>query len=480
MDVGIVDAVIAQQLYKLLWVQLAHQISADPVVTLCQTPLQRNHLSIARMVGVAGCPASACNDIGLLTVGRHVAGGESVLHRQTVEEWLDGGTHLSASQAHHVVHEVCIVETAHIGFHGSRLGIHAHEARTQETLVVAYGVERTHQGVDVAMIGKDGHLHLLSEGVVYLLGRIACRLHGAVALALGDGSVQDGAYLIGRQLVGEGSTGLGLVLTVEGGLQIACHMLVDCLLGIFLHTAVYRGEHSQTVGIDVIGGAVLLEVLVAPAIEGICVPGYRVDDKLHSVPRRIVGAHGALGGHILAEELAQIGGCAVLMVGTVEVEGKGFGRILGILRAVHIACLHHLLQHHVSSFPAAVGIAHGVEERGVLAESDEGGCLAHRQVFGLFVEVSVGCGLDAHRIVQEVEVVEIEGDDLLLGVIALQLDGYHPLYGFLEEALHGAAGCLAIQLLRQLLGDGGASSGIGLSHDSSLHDGSAQGTEVDA
>ena len=169
---------------------------------------------------------------------------------------------------------MCIVETAHIGFHGSRLGIHAHEARTQETLVVAYGVERTHQGVDVAMIGKDGHLHLLSEGVVYLLGRIACRLHGAVALALGDGSVQDGAYLIGRQLVGEGSTGLGLVLTVEGGLQIACHMLVDCLLGIFLHTAVYRGEHSQAVGIDVIGCAVLLEVLVAPAIEGISVPSY--------------------------------------------------------------------------------------------------------------------------------------------------------------------------------------------------------------
>ena len=168
------------------------------------------------------------------------------------------------------------------------------------------------------------------------------------------------------------------------------------------------------------------------------------------------------------------------MVGTVEVEGKGFGRILGVLRAVHITCLHHLLQHHVSSFPTAVGIAHGVEERGVLAESDEGGCLAHRQVFGLFVEVSVGSGLDAHRIVQEVEVVEIEGDDLLLGVIALQLDGYHPLYGFLEEALHGAAGCLAIQLLRQLLGDGGASSGIGLSHESSLHDGSAQGTEVDA
>ncbi len=116
----------------------------------------------------------------------------------------------------------------------------------------------------------------------------------------------------------------------------------------------------------------------------------------------------------------------------------------------------------------------------ILAESDEGGCLAHRQVFGLFVEVSVGSGLDAHRIVQEVEVVEIEGDDLLFGVIALQLDGYHPLYGFLKEALHGAAGCLAIQLLRQLLGDGGASSGIGLSHESSLHDGSAQGTEVDA
>ncbi len=91
--------------------------------------------------------------------------------------------------------------------------------------------------------------------------------------------VQDGAYLIGRQLVGEGSTGLGLVLTVEGGLQIACHMLVDCLLGIFLHTAVYRGEHSGRRPYNIIGCAVLLKVLVAPAIEGVKCPSYRVDNK---------------------------------------------------------------------------------------------------------------------------------------------------------------------------------------------------------
>ena len=59
---------------------------------------------------------------------------------------------------------------------------------------------------------------------------------------------------------------------------------------------------------------------------------------------------------------------------------------------------------------------------------------------------------------QEVEIVEVHGDDLVLGVVTLQFDGYHPLYRFLEQALHGRLCPLGIELLGQLLGDGGTTT----------------------
>ncbi len=38
------------------------------------------------------------------------------------------------------------------------------KSAAQEGLVIADGIERTHQRINITMIGKYGHLHLLAEG----------------------------------------------------------------------------------------------------------------------------------------------------------------------------------------------------------------------------------------------------------------------------------------------------------------------------
>ena len=81
---------------------------------------------------------------------------------------------------------------------------------------------------------------------------------------------------------------------------------------------------------------------------------------------------------------------------------------------------------------------------------------------------------------QEVKVVQIHREYLVLRIVTLQLDGYHPLYRFLQQAFHHAVCSLGIQLLGQLLRNGRATTGTLLSEHATLDDGSSQSIEVDA
>ena len=55
---------------------------------------------------------------------------------------------------------------------------------------------------------------------------------------------------------------------------------------------------------------------------------------------------------------------------------------------------------------------------------------------------------------QEIKIVQIHGDNLVFRIVALQPDGYHPLYRLLKHTLHHAMGRFRIQLLGQLLRNG--------------------------
>ena len=151
------------------------------------------------------------------------------------------------------------------------------------------------------------------------------------------------------------------------------------------------------------------------------------------------------------------------MVHAVETQPDGLQLVqLGVCFA-QISGFDHLVQYHVAPLTATLRFPHRIEIRRVFTHSYKRRRFANREVLRFFVEVCAGCRLDAHGIMQEIEVIEVHGDDFLFGIVSFQLDCNHPLYGFLQGALHRTLCHVAIKLLGQLLGNGTSSPGIALS-----------------
>ena len=167
------------------------------------------------------------------------------------------------------------------------------------------------------------------------------------------------------------------------------------------------------------------------------------------------------------------------MVGTVEIERQRLSSILTILAPAQIPSLHHLRKNHISTFTGSLRIAHGIEERRILAQSNERCRLTEGQILRFLIKIGIGSRLDSYSIVQEIEVIEIESQNLLFGIIAFQLHRNHPLYRFLQQSFHRTACLLRIKLLGELLRDGTSTTRISLSQDTTLDDGTSQCTEVD-
>ena len=431
------------------------------------------------MVGIARCPRTTCHHIGPLTVRRQIARLEAVRHRQTVKEWLDGRPHLPASQTHHIIHEMSIIQSTHIRFHSTRLRIHAHKTATQKTLVITDRIERTHQRINITMIGKYGHLLLLAECRLDFILRISRSLHRTVTLTLGDTAVQYTLNLLRCQLIAVWRAWFAGYLCTETRLQIAGYMLIHSLFRILLYTAIDSCKHLQSITVYIIWRTILLIVLVAPSIERIILPLGRIHHKLGTVPGWIITALRTLSHHILAKELTQISSRTILMVGTVEIECQRLSSILAILAPAQISRLHHLRKNHISALPRSLRIANRIEERRILAQSDERCRLTEGQILRFLIKIGIGRRLDSYSIVQEIEVIEIESQNLLFGIIAFQLHRNHPLYRLLQQSFHRTACLLRIKLLGELLRDGTSTTRISLSQDTTLDDGTSQCTEVD-
>ena len=110
------------------------------------------------------------------------------------------------------------VHSANVSLYQSVLRIHAHEACSQERLVVTDTIQRRHHSIYVAMVGKHGHVGWCSEGFAYFFFRVSSRFHVAITVALGYRTVQNGAHLGCCELVGKGRIGLHTVLFREGRL----------------------------------------------------------------------------------------------------------------------------------------------------------------------------------------------------------------------------------------------------------------------
>ena len=256
-------------------------------------------------------------------------------------------------------------------------------------------------------------------------------------------------------------------------------MLIHSLFCILLYTAVDSSKHLQSITVYIVWRTILLIVFVAPSIERISLPLGRIHHKLGTVPGWIITTLRTLSHHILAKELTQISSRTVLMVGTVEIERQRLSSILAILAPAQIPRLHHLRKDHISALPSSVRITNRIEERRILAQSDKRCRLAESQILRLLIKIGIGRRFDSYSIVQEIEVIEIESQNLLFGIIAFQLHRNHPLYRFLQQSFHRTACLLRIELFGELLRDGTSTTRISLSQDTTLDDGTSQCTEVD-
>ena len=136
-------------------------------------------------------------------------------------------------------------------------------------------------------------------------------------------------------------------LCVHLGLDHRLHLLLNGLLGVFLHPGVDRGVDLQTVAVDVVGRAVGFGILQAPAVDRIFVV---LLDRLFVVPVVLeLAALGPFGVHRQAEHLPEIGRRAFVVRDRLVVEQDRQGRDRIPLVACDGACRCHAVEHQVTA-----------------------------------------------------------------------------------------------------------------------------------
>ena len=116
----------------------------------------------------------------------------------------------------------------------------------------------------------------------------------------------------------------------------------------------------------------------------------------------------------------------------------------------HIAVLDHALDDVVAARDRGLAVAEGIVIVGALGQAGEIGGLGQRQLVGRLVEIVQGGGGDAVIAEAEIDFVEVELEDALLGIGLLDA---HREQGFLDLAVEGAL-VGQQEVLRHLLGDG--------------------------
>ena len=301
----------------------------------------------------------------------------------------------------------------------------------------------------------------------------------AVAVAPLAGLVHQGLRHLGGYVVGERAVALAAELAVEGLLEVLAQMLLDGLLGILLHLIMDGGIDAQAVAVQVVLAAVGLLVLVEPSVDGVVAPAQGV---VRVVLRPlVVGAFGARGLHVAAQHVAEIRGAAGVVVLHLEIE---LDRNLadGIaLRLGQVAVPFHLADHEVAALQGELGVEDGVVARGLVDHAHEQGRLLDRQVGRLLGEIRLRGSLDAVGAAAEEDGVEVHVHDLLLGVVALDLDGGDPLLELDAHHLELVGDLAArVERLGELLGDGAAAALARIAHQERLEEHAPQALDVDA
>ena len=279
-------------------------------------------------------------------------------------------------------------------------------------------IPRRHQRIHRSVPTEDTHLDRLLELASDLLLFQSLLLQRPVTIGLVHGTHQHRIDLTRRHILREGSIAAPLFLLEEGWLQLLTHMIAHRLLGILLHPRINGGIDLQTIGIEVIKLAIRPFVLVAPAEHRVGFPSQRVFTEFLSLPRGIITAFRFFGRQGQTQILPEIGSQAILMIQTGKTDGKrqGFQRVTFAL--AQVTRLDHLLQDRIPTASCTFVLAYRIEIGRILAHTDQGCRLLDFQGFRGTAKIDTGCRLNTHRIVEEIELVQIHVDDLLLRIVA--------------------------------------------------------------
>ena len=253
MNVGIGDPEILHESLqtRTAGIHLAHEVGRGPVARLRESPNEGHHLAGSCAVGIARCPERSAYAVASLRIEHHRLGRVPIFEGHGIDKRLHRRADLSASDHTHIVLEMSIIETSYISFHVTIARIDRNQTGSEEGLVIANGIERCHDRIDIAMVGVDRHGSQGAKGIVNVFLRCARCLHRLISFTLAHGFVEDALHLFGGQTGVEGEVFIVLPL-VKLGLKSKCNVTVDRFLGIFLHARVDCGVNFQAVGVDVV------------------------------------------------------------------------------------------------------------------------------------------------------------------------------------------------------------------------------------
>ncbi len=152
---------------------------------------------------------------------------------------------------------------------------------------------------------------------------------------------------------------------------------------------------------------------------------------------------------ILADRLQEVGGDRRRLATDVEAEGEllGGGRLLG----GDVLLLRHAVQDVVAALEGVVGVFHRGEAGGVLGKAGQEGGFGQGQGLDRPPEQELALRLHPVVAVAEVDLIAVEGEDLLLGEVLLDLEGEDDLLDLPLGSLLGREE----EQPRELHGEGG-------------------------
>ena len=412
-------------------VNLTHEVGRGPVARLRKSPNEGYHLPGSCAVGIARCPKRSAHAISTLCIQHERFGCVAVFKCHDVDKGFHCRTDLSSTGHGHIILEMGIIETTHIGFDKPVARIDRHEPGTQKRFIIANRIEGRHHSVHIAVVSVDRHRCEGAERIVNFLFARAGGFHGLVAFALAHGTIEDALDLFRRETGVEREI-LAILPAIELGLELQSDVIEHSFLSILLHTRIDGGVNLQAVGINIVVGAISFLVLFAPTVKGVVDPSEGVSIVLSVLPFAVIGALGFICHEHLAEILTKVGGFSLFVIDGVEVQFQGTCTQGTAILGRQEAGLDHLRQNHVATLTASLSIAHRIEQRGILTHPDQCCGLGDGQFTGRFPKIDIGSRLNSHGIVQKIEVVEIQRHDLILRIVAFNLNCDHPFDGLLQ------------------------------------------------